>query len=153
LGDSVVRLDWMEQPDGWHLSQVAVRTPSGEISVGAPVGRYTLLYSAATPDNKPTPFFLPGHQEPFPGEFTYAAQATDARRLFVVLLNERPEPQTAQVSVDAVRVSEGRRVRWTKAALIDAEGETATLHENEAGWSVPISGFGAAVLRLDFEDN
>ena len=78
LGDSVARLGWTEQPDGWHLSYVAVRTPSGEISVGAPVGRYTLLYSPSAPDNTPTPFFLPGHQDPFPGEFIYATKKWEA---------------------------------------------------------------------------
>src|SRR5688572_26110602 len=68
LEDSAVRLNWTKQTDGWHLSQVAVRTLSGEISAGAPVGRYTLLYSPTAPEETPTPFFLPGHPEPFPGE-------------------------------------------------------------------------------------
>lgn len=72
LNDSVAQLQWTEQADGWHLSQVAVRTPSGEISAGTPAGRYTLLYSATAPKKTPTPFYLPGHEEPFPGEFTYA---------------------------------------------------------------------------------
>lgn len=78
LVDSAVRLDWKEQAEGWYLSQVAVRTPSGEISVGAPVGRYTLLYSPSAPANTPTSFFLPGHQEPFPGEFTYPTKKWQA---------------------------------------------------------------------------
>lgn len=78
LGDSAVRLDWREQPDGWHLSRVAVLTPSGEISIGASVGRYTLLYSASAPEKTPTPFFLSGHEEAFPGEFTYPTKKWQA---------------------------------------------------------------------------
>jgi hypothetical protein len=78
LDDSVVRLNWIEQSDGWHLSHVAVRTPSGEISAGLPAGRYTLLYSATAPKKTPTPFYLPGHEEPFPGEFTYATKKWEA---------------------------------------------------------------------------
>lgn len=78
LGDAAVRLDWTEQPDGWHLSRVAVRTSSGEISAGAPAGRYTLLYSPSAPDNTPTPFSLPGHPEPFPGEFIYPTKKWQA---------------------------------------------------------------------------
>lgn len=71
LSDSVARLEWSKQPDGWHLSRAAVHTSAGEISAGAPLGRYTLLYSAAAPEKTPTPFFLPGHEDPFPSGFKY----------------------------------------------------------------------------------
>lgn len=114
LEDSVARLVWSEQPDGWHLSGVAVRTPSGDVSAGAPVGRYTLLYSPSKPDNTPTPFYLPGHEEPFPGEFRYATTKWQAA--------------TSPVSLN---VAGEERVFFPKDVGRSAEGEWVFMQDTD----------------------
>lgn len=108
LEDSMVRLGWTEQSDGWHLSRVAMRTSSGDVSVGTPVGRYTVLFSPSAPESTPTLFFLPEHAEPFPGEFTYATKKWEAATS-PVGLNVAGEargffPANAEQAADGARV-------------------------------------------------
>jgi hypothetical protein len=57
LADSAARLVFERTPDGWQvreLSAVAPSTgsPSRQLPVGTPSGRYTFLYSATAPDSK-----------------------------------------------------------------------------------------------------
>ena len=67
LDNAALRLVWKQTAQGWELDTAAVRNAAGELlPLGAPSGRYTLLFSAENPDAPPLPFHLPGHAEPFP---------------------------------------------------------------------------------------
>lgn len=52
LSDTKARLAWSRTAEGWTLHTAAAIGPQGELALGTPSGRYTLLYSASTPDKK-----------------------------------------------------------------------------------------------------
>jgi hypothetical protein len=50
LSDTKARLVWSRTAEGWTLRTAAALGPQGELTLGTPSGRYTLLYSATAPD-------------------------------------------------------------------------------------------------------
>ena len=64
-GDSL-RLGWTEEMDGWHLATLQVLKDGEWISVPAPSGEYTLLFSPSEPDQTPVPLYENGKEVVFP---------------------------------------------------------------------------------------
>jgi hypothetical protein len=66
LANSLLQLNWAEKEGGWGLARVQVRQGSQWIEVPAPDGEYTLLFSAAKPDQAPAPLLENGRPVAFP---------------------------------------------------------------------------------------
>lgn len=66
LTDANCRLEWTRSGEGWRLQQVSVTGTGGPVSVGAPSGEYTVLFSATAPSTEPVKVPWAGHPNGFP---------------------------------------------------------------------------------------
>lgn len=77
------------------------------------------------------------------------ARATDARRVFVVLLNNRATATRAQIKVPAATFASGTSA-WTAARLTSGDGNVTPLTGANDSLSVPLPAFGWSVLTFDY---
>lgn len=81
------------------------------------------------------------------------AEATGAKKLFVVLLNNSAHAVTAQVRADAATLTGGRARAWKSVTLRDATGKISApiaSTSTTATTAVPITPAGMSVLVLEF---
>lgn len=125
LEDSASRLVWKQTPAGWQLSNVAVRTVSGELKLGVPSGEYTVIYSPTAPLTEPVAmqWHGPGGVFPEPSYRYLIGKWKDATS--PVALNVAGEAQ-AFFPAAAERASDGA---WTFR-------RTGTTADVQATWSL-----------------
>lgn len=66
LANGKLQLEWTQTAQGWRLQTVKVKKGSMWLSAGTPSGEHSLLYSEATPANKPDKVFKTNTGGPFP---------------------------------------------------------------------------------------
>ncbi|TDE15056.1 discoidin domain-containing protein [Jiangella asiatica] len=74
------------------------------------------------------------------------ARSVDGGRLFVVAVNESPEPTTATVRLDPRSLVAGQRATWGDTQVL--AGDAAAGPEDGA-WTVELPGLGVAVFAVD----
>ncbi len=77
------------------------------------------------------------------------ARATDARRIFVVLLNDSLQATAAQVTLSPAELLGGAAPRWTGVTLTDKAGRNA-IAEHDRPVAVKLPAAGWCVLTLDY---
>lgn len=73
------------------------------------------------------------------------ARSRDGKRLYVLLLNDRPDESVAKVSAASL----GSSVKWSSARLLDALGKASPLSADAALWELKLPPYGLVVLQLD----
>jgi len=68
LQNDRLRIQWQRSPDGWRISQVAVRQAGNWKPLAQPSGEHTLLFSATKPSETPVETFRTNTGLEFPGE-------------------------------------------------------------------------------------
>ncbi len=61
-----LKLQWTEEVGGWHLTRLQVMKDDQWVSMSAPSGEYTLLFSPSEPDQTPIPLYKNGQKVLFP---------------------------------------------------------------------------------------
>ncbi|HEY0946870.1 MAG TPA: glycerophosphoryl diester phosphodiesterase [Opitutaceae bacterium] len=79
---------------------------------------------------------------------TILARATEGRRLFAILLNDRAEPTTATVQADVSELSGGAAAHWTSATL--HTGEPNGGHPIDPAQPLTLPAYGWAVMSLNY---
>lgn len=88
LANNHVKLSWKQTATGWVLGQVAVRKASGWVTLPAPSGENTLLYTTQKPSDKPDTTFTDITGQPFPGPAYHYQQSQWAESTNPVSLNK-----------------------------------------------------------------
>ena len=90
-----------------------------------------------------------GVETDHPAVDTLVARATKARRVFVVLLNQRAEPTTVRVQADVGTITGGAANRW-KTVQLRAGAETMSQASGDEIRPVELPAFGWSVLVYDY---
>lgn len=146
LSDQAARLVWAKSDAGWRLSTAAVRTPRGDLTLGAASGEYTLLYAPTAPAKTPVPMTWSGPGGVFPEPIYHYLTPKWADVRSPVAMNTAGEakrffPQIAERGADGAwtfrHADDTAEVRAVWALDPTFPGDvrvTLTLTAKKAGW-------------------